>query len=121
MILRYTQLGLPLSLGLLLLLPIMIVAAERPPISDSFNRLMREAVIAILREGNRRFVTGQTEHPNLDFERRTNTVVQGQEPFATILACSDSRVPVELLFDRGIGDLFVIRVAGNVAGVTSVR
>lgn len=96
--------------------PSPLPAAERPPVSDSFHRLMREAVIAILREGNRRFVSGQPEYPNRDVERRRLTAADGQEPFATVLACSDSRVPVEVIFDRGIGDLFVIRVAGNVAG-----
>jgi len=77
---------------------------------------MREAVIALLREGNTRFAAGHPEHPNLDAERRKNTAAEGQEPFATVLTCSDSRVPAELIFDRGVGDLFVIRVAGNIAG-----
>lgn len=74
----------------------------------------------LLREGNARFAAGKPQYPNQDGERRTATVTQGQEPFATILACSDSRDPVELIFDRGIGDLFVVRVAGNVAGVSEL-
>ncbi len=69
-----------------------------------------------LREGNQRFLDGQTTHPNADAARRTLTAKEGQHPFVTILACSDSRVPLEILFDQGIGDIFVIRVAGNVAG-----
>ncbi len=68
-----------------------------------------------LKEGNARFVTGTQIHPNLDKDRLLNTAKDGQKPFATILACSDSRVPVEAIFDWGVGDLFVIKVAGNVA------
>ena len=67
-----------------------------------------------LREGNRRFVDGMqcTEAPASQEKR--NDLLEGQAPFATILACSDSRVPVEHIFDQGLGDLFVIRVAGNI-------
>lgn len=74
----------------------------------------------LLKEGNARYISGKSQHPHLDAERRSSTVAQGQEPIATILACSDSREPVELIFDRGIGDLFVVRVAGNVAGVSEL-
>ncbi len=82
----------------------------------AIQRLLREASIAVLKEGNARFVSGKAQHPNLDAERRTGTAVNGQEPVVTILTCSDSRAPVELIFDRGIGDIFVVRVAGNIAG-----
>lgn len=63
--------------------------------------------------GNSRFVLGKTRHPHAgqDWRRR---LTDGQKPFATILGCSDSRVPPEMLFDQGFGDLFVVRVAGNV-------
>ncbi len=67
------------------------------------------------REGNTRFVLGLSEHPRLTSDRRTQTASAGQKPFASVLSCSDSRVPVELLLDQGVGDLFVVRVAGNVA------
>jgi len=70
-----------------------------------------------LRAGNERFYSGSANYPHLDVKRRRDVSQHGQEPFATIIACSDSRVPVELLFDQGIGDLFVIRVAGHVCGV----
>lgn len=73
-----------------------------------------------LREGNERFVAGQSAHPNQSLERRQETASKGQKPFATILACSDSRVPVEVLFDQGVGDLFVVKVAGNVADVDEI-
>jgi carbonic anhydrase len=84
--------------------------------ADPASRLLRDASLMLLREGNTRYISGKSQHPNLDAERRSSTVAQGQEPIATILACSDSLEPVELIFDRGIGDLFVVRVAGNVAG-----
>ena len=93
--------------------------AARAP-ADPSARLLHQAALMLLREGNARYAAGKTQHPNLDADRRTNTVAQGQEPFATILACSDSRDPVELIFDRGIGDLFVVRVAGNIAGVSEM-
>lgn len=74
-----------------------------------------EAVMAFeqLTEGNKRFVAGKTLHAHESANWRKQ-LVQGQKPFATILGCSDSRVPVELVFDQGLGDLFVVRVAGNV-------
>lgn len=62
-----------------------------------------------LREGNKRFVTGSQVNGGVN-----HTGMQPQEPFAVILGCADSRVPAELVFDQGLGDLFVIRVAGNV-------
>jgi carbonic anhydrase len=72
--------------------------------------------IALLTEGNARYLTNASLHPNMDSSRRSVTASQGQHPFASVLSCSDSRVPVEFLFDRGIGDVFVVRVAGNVLG-----
>ncbi|HOV89960.1 MAG TPA: carbonic anhydrase [Syntrophorhabdaceae bacterium] len=69
--------------------------------------------IKLLSEGNKRFVEGKSIHPNQDSARRT-AISSGQKPFAIIIGCSDSRVPPEILFDQGIGDLFIIRVAGNI-------
>jgi len=71
----------------------------------------------MLKEGNARFTSGALKHPNQDQDRRGLTASKGQHPYATVLGCSDSRVPVEMLFDSGIGDIFVIRVAGNVADI----
>lgn len=76
-------------------------------------------VLAALKEGNARFTEGTATHPNQDAVRRT-TVAGGQTPMASILSCSDSRVPVEVLFDQGLGDLFVVRVAGNVAATDEI-
>jgi carbonic anhydrase len=68
-----------------------------------------------LKDGNLRFTSGKGGR-DLDFEHvRRNQLVKGQAPFAVVLGCSDSRVPLELIFDQGLGDLFVIRVAGNIA------
>lgn len=64
-------------------------------------------------DGNLRFSEGKSIHPNLGSELR-NSLVVGQKPFAAILSCSDSRVPIEIIFDAGLGDLFVVRTAGHV-------
>lgn len=71
-----------------------------------------EQAIEALKSGNTRFVTGKTIEPNRDIAR-VASLAKGQAPHTAIVACSDSRVPVELLFDQGFGDLFVIRTAGN--------
>jgi len=63
--------------------------------------------------GNRRYAAGEAEHPNQSGKRRAE-VAGGQMPFAVVLGCSDSRVPPEIIFDAGLGDLFVVRVAGNI-------
>ncbi|MGH9797419.1 MAG: carbonic anhydrase [Candidatus Polarisedimenticolia bacterium] len=73
-----------------------------------------------LRAGNRRFVSGRLSHDTLASEARRREVAAGQEPFAIILGCSDSRVPAEIIFDQGLGDLFVIRVAGNIVAPSQV-
>jgi carbonic anhydrase len=73
-----------------------------------------------LREGNRRFVSEVRSHHTLASEARRNELTAGQEPFAIILGCSDSRVPAEIVFDQGLGDLFVIRVAGNIVASSQV-
>ncbi|HQP52003.1 MAG TPA: carbonic anhydrase, partial [Syntrophorhabdaceae bacterium] len=64
-------------------------------------------------DGNNRYVSSKMAHPN-QTENRRKEVIKGQKPFAVIVGCSDSRIPPEIIFDQGIGDLFVIRVAGNI-------
>nr|AUN37518.1 carbonic anhydrase [uncultured bacterium] len=84
---------------------LVIAHADNPkPIEDSIKRLVA---------GNERYVAGTATHSNQSAARRTE-VAQSQAPFATILGCADSRVSPEVVFDQGLGDLFVIRVAGNV-------
>jgi carbonic anhydrase len=75
--------------------------------------LAREA-LALLQEGNRRFVSDISNRDPIGSRARRLELTASQAPFATILGCSDSRVPVEIVFDQGLGDLFVIRVAGNI-------
>jgi carbonic anhydrase len=70
---------------------------------------------AMLLAGNHRFVAGTPEHPNQDAARRAK-VAPGQTPFAVLFGCSDSRLAAEIIFDRGLGDLFVVRTAGHVLG-----
>lgn len=76
--------------------------------------------LARLRDGNRRFVVDVKSRETLPSRARRIELAAGQEPFAAILGCSDSRVPVEIVFDQGLGDLFVIRVAGNIVAPSQV-
>jgi carbonic anhydrase len=73
-----------------------------------------------LRDGNRRFVAEIRSHGSLSQTRRQAVAASAQEPFAIVLGCSDSRVPAEIVFDQGLGDLFVIRVAGNIVAPSQV-
>jgi carbonic anhydrase len=73
-----------------------------------------------LREGNRRFASGVRSLETLMSQTRRDEFVAGQRPFAVVVGCSDSRVPVEMVFDQGLGDLFVIRVAGNIVASSQV-
>jgi len=66
-----------------------------------------------LKEGNARFVAGHSDHPHQDAQRRRE-IAAGQDPYAVVFGCSDSRVPTEIIFDQGFGDLFVVRNAGHV-------
>lgn len=78
---------------------------------ESFEELVK---------GNRRYMTGQLLHPNRSEESRQRVSAE-QRPFAVVLGCSDSRVSPEIIFDQGIGDLFVVRVAGNTAGPIEIE
>ena len=73
-----------------------------------------------LRDGNRRFASDMRSQDTLTTQLRRSELAAGQEPFAIILGCSDSRVPAEIVFDQGLGDLFVIRVAGNIVASSQV-
>ncbi len=76
--------------------------------------------LQLLREGNHRFVNDEVDRKALAKRTHQATAADGQDPIAIVLACSDSRVPTELIFDRGIGDLFVIRVAGNIVAPSQI-
>src|SRR5688572_21765396 len=86
--------------------------AGAEPVPEEFPK-DADAALERLKAGNGRFVEGKTRHAHEGADWRKH-LVSGQKPFATILGCSDSRVPTELVFDQGFGDLFVVRVAGNV-------
>ena len=73
-----------------------------------------------LQEGNGRFTTDNQSRSLLTTQAQRSELVHGQAPFAIILGCSDSRVPAELIFDQGLGDLFVIRVAGNIVAPSHI-
>ncbi len=73
----------------------------------------------LLVQGNRRFVEASPQHPNQDADLRTS-LAAGQRPFAVLFGCSDSRLAAEIIFDRGLGDLFVVRNAGHVVGAESL-
>ena len=79
-----------------------------------------EEALGRLQEGNKRFVAGVRSVDTLIKQMQRENFVEGQAPFAIILGCSDSRVPAEIVFDQGLGDLFVIRVAGNIVAPSQV-
>jgi carbonic anhydrase len=85
----------------------------RPVLAQSV--LTPDAALQELRDGNRRFATGHLTAHDQDLEILRHNAIEKQEPYAALLSCADSRVPVELVFDQSIGHLFVTRVAGNVA------
>ncbi|SOB78807.1 carbonic anhydrase [Streptomyces sp. 1331.2] len=88
-------------------------ASDPDPISDPGEALR------VLLEGNARFVAGNPEHPNQDAGRRA-ALAPAQRPFAVLFGCSDSRLAAEIIFDQGLGDLFVVRTAGHVTGAEAL-
>jgi carbonic anhydrase len=89
------------------------VMAETVPNKEQ-NNITPDQALRQLMEGNQRFVAHKQKYPHQDVVR-LNEVAKGQKPYAAILGCADSRVPSEIVFDQGLGDLFVCRVAGNIA------
>jgi carbonic anhydrase len=102
---------------------ILIVAAAlgSPALAAGANPgTSADEAMRLLKAGNARYAEGKSQHPHQDRIRRALTAAQGQHPLATVLTCSDSRVPAEIIFDQGIGDIFVVRVAGNVAATDEI-
>ena len=91
----------------------------RPVMSPRLQCFPMKSLL-MLTDGNGRFVMNSLTRPHQTPERRAETAKDGQNPFASILSCSDSRVPLEHLFDAGIGDLFVVRIAGNIADAAEI-
>ena len=91
----------------------LFAATETAP-TISFDKAFKQ-----LKDGNERFVQGKMIHPHQDAERR-GELTENQKPFAIVVSCSDSRVPTEIVFDQGIGDIFAVRVAGNIIDNTQL-
>jgi carbonic anhydrase len=108
-----------ISLAVLIL--IVAAALASPTLAAGPNPgISADEAMRVLKAGNARYVEGKPQHPHQDRVRRALTAAQGQHPLAAVLTCSDSRTPAEIIFDQGIGDLFVIRVAGNVAATDEI-
>ncbi|MBC7834235.1 MAG: carbonic anhydrase [Phycisphaerales bacterium] len=90
-------------------------AEAHAPAAEASKPVTAAEALKMLEEGNARWVAGASEDPNTGTARRGELAANGQHPFVTVLTCADSRLPVERLFDRGVGDVFVARVAGAVA------
>lgn len=111
---------------LYLLVAVLFVFAQAGPAKASekpgATKPSPDAVLKMLKEGNARFVTGKSVRPHADIARlkQAGSKNQGDYAYATVITCSDSRVPVEILFDAGIMDIFVVRVAGNVCNVDEI-
>jgi carbonic anhydrase len=95
------------------------VRAQRGERFEEGGMISAREALSLLREGNRRFVADRKRDARVGATRR-NELTERQEPFAIVLGCSDSRVPAEIVFDQGLGDLFVIRVAGNVVAPSQI-
>jgi carbonic anhydrase len=106
----------------LLLSFLLCLAAPGTPsaAAGAASGISADDALRILKEGNARYTSGHPQHLHQGPERRALTSAQGQHPLATVLTCSDSRVPAEIIFDQGIGDLFMVRVAGNVAATDEI-
>jgi carbonic anhydrase len=107
--------------SLLMLVFLGAAALPSPTLATSATPgISADEALRTLKAGNARFVEGKLQHPHQDRARRALTAAQGQHPLAAVLTCSDSRVPAEIIFDQGIGDIFVIRIAGNVAATDEI-
>ncbi|HEX3405904.1 MAG TPA: carbonic anhydrase, partial [Caulobacteraceae bacterium] len=91
-----------------------------PGVARAEEKLSPDAALARLRDGNARYVAGNMTSFKLDLAALRAKTVDGQAPFAAVLSCADSRVPVEIVFDESIGSIFVTRVAGNVANTETI-
>ncbi len=108
------------ALAATLTILLLCIAAHARAASNNVPILSGAESLTKLIDGNQRYAQDHPEHPNQSTQRRTD-LTNGQHPFASVLGCSDSRVPPELVFDQGLGDLFVVRLAGNVADQVAIE
>ncbi|MBY0357268.1 MAG: carbonic anhydrase [Candidatus Obscuribacterales bacterium] len=101
----------------LLSISVLVGVIQSPALA---TEITPDVALARLKAGNKRYVQGKSAQLRIDALRRAETAQNGQKPIATVLGCSDARVPVELIFDQGFADVFVIRVAGNVCGTAEL-
>lgn len=94
-----------------------VKAARQAAAVETDSEVTAEDALSKLQDGNQRWVADKETNPHTETSRREMLADKGQKPFVTVLTCADSRIPVERVFDQGVGDVFVVRVAGNVAGV----
>jgi methyl-accepting chemotaxis protein/carbonic anhydrase/predicted small secreted protein len=106
--------------GLTTLLLLTVIASGATTTAQPAGAITSDQALQRLQNGNARYVAGQAKYPNGDAIRRAETVKDGQHPYVTVIGCSDSRAPIEQVFDQGVGDVFVIRVAGNVCDTDEV-
>lgn len=109
---KHHALATMLSLSLFMAIAQQGFAAEQKPSAED--------ALTKLKDGNKRYMAGASSVLRIDPVRREQTATKGQKPVATILGCSDSRVPPEIVFDQKFGNLFIIRVAGNVTGTSEI-
>jgi carbonic anhydrase len=106
--------------SLFVLIAIFLLSGASTALAKTTSTVSADAALKMLQDGNARFVCGPAKRLNQGAAQRKLTAEKGQQPFAVVLSCADSRVPVEVLFDRGIGDIFVVRDAGNIATITDI-
>jgi len=92
----------------------MVTVSASP--NSAVPKITSQEALTMLTDGNARFTAGKLSHPHETLDRVKETAANGQHPFVTILSCSDSRVPLHIIFDQGIGDIFSVCVAGNLVG-----
>ncbi|QIR40217.1 carbonic anhydrase [Tolypothrix sp. PCC 7910] len=108
------RLGITGTLGMMVTTSDLLWRVQQAQAAEKPQPLSPDEALQKLLEGNHRFIEHQPQYPDQS-AARLQEVAQAQNPFATILTCADSRVPVEILFDQGVGDIFDIRIAGNIA------
>ncbi|BAZ48482.1 carbonic anhydrase [Nostoc sp. NIES-4103] len=109
----FLRLGVTGAFGVMITASDFLFPVKQALAAENLDSLTPDAALQKLIDGNKRFVKHRPQHPDQSAVR-LQQVAQAQHPFATILSCADSRVPAEIVFDQGIGDIFDVRIAGNI-------